>query len=223
MSPISSRNSVPPLAYSKRPLRSRSPPVNAPGSWPNSSSSMQVLVEGGAVQRDEGLVLARAVVVDRLGDQLLAGARLAQDQHRGVGRRRSACSRLDHLLHRRAVADRRPRSRTSRRAAASARGWPGPAAAAPPPSATMARSSSQVDRLGEVVGRPLLDGLDGGLHVAVAGDDDHLGVGAAPAGLAEDGQAVQVGHLQVGEDDVAVVASRCSRAPSAPLVATVQS
>src|SRR5262249_60555846 len=39
MLPISSRNSVPPLAASKRPLRILSAPVNAPASWPNSSSS----------------------------------------------------------------------------------------------------------------------------------------------------------------------------------------
>ena len=34
----------------------------------------------------ERLVLARAVLVDGLGDQLLAGAGLALDQHAGVGR-----------------------------------------------------------------------------------------------------------------------------------------
>ena len=39
MSPTSSRKSVPPLACSKRPLRSLSAPVKACGSWPNSSSS----------------------------------------------------------------------------------------------------------------------------------------------------------------------------------------
>src|SRR5262249_57641328 len=39
-----------------------------------------VLAERGAVQRDERLVPPRAVVVDRLGDQLLAGAALAGDQ-----------------------------------------------------------------------------------------------------------------------------------------------
>ena len=39
MSPISSRNSVPPFAAAKRPMRSRSAPVNAPRTWPNSSLS----------------------------------------------------------------------------------------------------------------------------------------------------------------------------------------
>ena len=39
MSPISSRNSVPLWACSKRPLRSPSAPVKAPRSWPKSSLS----------------------------------------------------------------------------------------------------------------------------------------------------------------------------------------
>ncbi len=39
MSPISSRNSVPPSACSKRPRRSVCAPVKAPRSWPNSSLS----------------------------------------------------------------------------------------------------------------------------------------------------------------------------------------
>ena len=39
MSPISSRNSVPPSACSKRPRRSESAPVKDPFSWPNSSDS----------------------------------------------------------------------------------------------------------------------------------------------------------------------------------------
>ncbi len=38
-SPTSSRNSVPPAAFSNAPRRSRSAPVNAPRSWPNNSLS----------------------------------------------------------------------------------------------------------------------------------------------------------------------------------------
>ncbi len=39
MSPISSRNSVPPCAAWKRPLRSAIAPVNEPFLWPKSSDS----------------------------------------------------------------------------------------------------------------------------------------------------------------------------------------
>jgi hypothetical protein len=48
MSPISSRKSVPPLACSKRPTRTRSAPVNAPRSCPKSSDSSSV--SGSAAQ-----------------------------------------------------------------------------------------------------------------------------------------------------------------------------
>ena len=42
ISPISSRNTVPPSADSIRPRFCRSAPVNAPRSWPNSSLSSSV-------------------------------------------------------------------------------------------------------------------------------------------------------------------------------------
>ena len=47
----------------------------------------QVERDGRAVELDEGAPAARAELVDRPRDQLLAGARLAQEQHRGIGRR----------------------------------------------------------------------------------------------------------------------------------------
>jgi hypothetical protein len=78
MSPISSRNSVPPSASSKRPLRALIAPVKAPFSWPNSSLSSrsagiapQLIGMNGPSRRGE----------DRAGDDFLAGARLAEDQH----------------------------------------------------------------------------------------------------------------------------------------------
>ena len=42
ISPISSRNSVPPSASSNSPFLSRTAPVKAPRSWPNSSLSSSV-------------------------------------------------------------------------------------------------------------------------------------------------------------------------------------
>ena len=53
MSPISSRNSVPPSACSKRPRRIVCAPVKAPRSWPNSSRLEQVLRDRRGVDRDE--------------------------------------------------------------------------------------------------------------------------------------------------------------------------
>ena len=55
----------------------------------------QRLGQGGAVEADERAVLARAGVVDGPGDQLLADAALAADQHRGVGAGHAADLLLD--------------------------------------------------------------------------------------------------------------------------------
>ncbi len=49
-------------------------------------------------------ILPRAVLVDGLGDQFLAGASFALDQHGGVGRC-DAVEPFDDVAHRRAVAD----------------------------------------------------------------------------------------------------------------------
>src|SRR5262249_56024178 len=46
----------------------------------------QCLRDRGAVERDQRLARARAAVVDRLGDELLAGAALAGDQDGGLQR-----------------------------------------------------------------------------------------------------------------------------------------
>ena len=59
-----------------------------------------------------------------------------------------------------------------------------------------------VERLEQVVERPLLHGRDGRGDRAVAGDQDHLGVGQVVLGRAQNLQAVDVVHHQVGDDDV---------------------
>ena len=99
ISPISSRNSVPPFAASKKPTLRRSAPVNAPFSWPNSSLSSSD--SGSAAQlmpRWAPRCAARALV-DRFGHELLADAGLAEDQHghRGVG---DAIDERVHAPHR---------------------------------------------------------------------------------------------------------------------------
>ena len=81
MSPISSRNIVPPSATSKRPLRAASAPVNAPFSWPNSSLSSNSRRDRAAIDGNEGSGTSRRTVVNRAGDDFLAGARFAEDQN----------------------------------------------------------------------------------------------------------------------------------------------
>ena len=104
MSPISSRNSVPPSASSKRPFLRCSAPVNAPRLVAEQLRLDQAVGQRRAAHLDERLVGARRVVVNGVRDQLLAGARLAADQHGGVGRRHLR-HLLVHLAHRPAGAD----------------------------------------------------------------------------------------------------------------------
>ena len=95
---------MPPLAISKRPLRSARASVNAPRTWPNISLSNSVDGTPPRLTLTNGLRGAAAVAVDGLGDELLAGAALAGDQHRGVGRR-DAADQLQDAQHARIAAD----------------------------------------------------------------------------------------------------------------------
>ena len=53
--------------------------------WPNSSDSIRSLGSAAQLILIHGPVAPRAALVQRVGDQLLAGAALADDQHVGVG------------------------------------------------------------------------------------------------------------------------------------------
>jgi hypothetical protein len=79
-------------------------PVKLPFTWPKSSDFEQRAGQRAAVHADERLIPPRRVVVDRLGDHLLAGAGLAEQQHR-----RAAVGDLpddgEHFVHRGRVAD----------------------------------------------------------------------------------------------------------------------
>ena len=103
-SPTSSRNRVPPLATSKSPLRSRVGAGEGPLAVAEQLALDEVLGQGAAVDRDERVAGAVALVVEVPGDQLLAGAGLAQDHHAGVGRGDRVDQAADRL-HRRGLAD----------------------------------------------------------------------------------------------------------------------
>ena len=75
---------MPPSASSKRPTLRDEAPVNAPFSCPNSSLSIRGGGQGGAVHLDQHAVAPPALGVDRLGHDLLARPRLAEEQHRRV-------------------------------------------------------------------------------------------------------------------------------------------
>ena len=75
---------MPPWAERERPGRSRLASVKAPATWPKSSDSSRVPGSAEQWTVTKGRAAARAVDVQRAGDQLLAGAGLAQHEHRGV-------------------------------------------------------------------------------------------------------------------------------------------
>ena len=81
VSPISSRNRVPPSACWNRPMRSSWAPVKAPFLWPKSSRFEQGVGHGAAVLDHEGSLGALAGVVNGARQQFLAGAGFAGDQH----------------------------------------------------------------------------------------------------------------------------------------------
>ena len=64
----------------------------------------QLLRDRGAVDLHEPLAAAQAVAMNGAGDELLADAALAEQQHRGIGRR-GALDRVPHLPQRAALPD----------------------------------------------------------------------------------------------------------------------
>ena len=95
---------MPPLASSKRPIRCAIAPVKAPRSWPKSSLSSRPVGMAAQLTLTKRALAAPAQVVDRARDQLLAGARLAEDEHRRVGRR-DGLHLVQRALQRGRVAD----------------------------------------------------------------------------------------------------------------------
>ena len=60
----------------------------------------------------------------------------------------------------------------------------------------------ELERLGDEVGRPPLDGVDRILHRGVAGDDDGDDAGITLQSGIDDAAAVNARQAQVGDDDV---------------------
>ena len=104
MSPISSRNSVPLAASSNLPRRVSRASVKAPFLVAEQFALQQRLGECGAVDRDERLMAAAALVVDHLGHDFLAGAVFAEHQN-GKVRVGDATDRRAEGFDRRALAN----------------------------------------------------------------------------------------------------------------------
>ena len=108
MSPISSRNSVPPSACSKRPDERVLAPVNAPFSCPNNSDSIRSRGIAAMLMATNGPLLPLAVIVQRARHQFLAGPGFAGDHDREIGLHQPRQQTID-FLHRRRAPDQRDR------------------------------------------------------------------------------------------------------------------
>jgi hypothetical protein len=160
----------------------------------------QGLGQGAAVDGEEGAVRALARVVQGFRDELLAGARLAPDEDRRVGRRHPG-DQLEDVAHLRRAGD----DAGDREAVAHLCLEVG---VLPPERLALERV---VDPQQQLVGlTALLEVVEGAepdrllrrLPARVRREEDDVGLGAVPFGRAEHVQAVAVRHPQVGHDDV---------------------
>ncbi len=157
----------------------------------------ELLGDGGAVDLDEGLAGPQAVGVDGPGDELLAGAALAVDQDRGVGRG-DLEDLLPEVLDQGVMADDLVvflgLLLEVLALAAEVRLLEGVADADQDPLA--------VERLFQEIEGPELGGLDRGLDRPLPRDHDDLRHVRARPQLGQDFEAALAGHLDVEEDQV---------------------
>ena len=98
VSPISSRNSVPPVAARMMPEKFSVAPVKEPRRWPNSCESSMSFGVALQLKGRKGSVGAGGVGVNHAREHLLAGAGFAGDED-GHVRRRDAARRGQERLH----------------------------------------------------------------------------------------------------------------------------
>ena len=153
-----------------------------------------------AVERDEPLGAAGAVVMNRARDDFLAGAGLAGHENR-ARRRRDGFEQLKERAHRRAAADEPLELVALLQLRAQIRVFRFEPALLER-RVQRVQQLVELKRLGDEIGRAALDGFDRVLHRSVSGDDDADDVGIAKQGGFEDARAVEAGQAQVGDDDV---------------------
>ena len=200
-SPISSRKRVPPWAASNRPL------LVGVGAGEGAlargrTARTRCSVSGMAPQltATKASVGAPRQLVQGARGQLLAGARLADQQHAGAGRGDLA-DHLEHPLHGRRLADQPVQLVAALDLVAQDDVL---ALQHPPLERALDHQPHLVhlERLGQVVVGAGLHGGDGGLGGGEGGHHDDLGVGVQLLGFRQHVQPAAVGHLEVGDDDV---------------------
>ena len=212
---ISSRKMVPPSATSNRPRLFWLAPVKAPFTISEEFALEQGLRKRAAVDGNESLGGARRTNVHGAGHQFFTGAALAVDQHR-AGRGSDSADRLLELLHGAAGAD-DVVERVARGGVAAQR-----EILLAESNFSSARliasliSSTRPGTLANVVGgASRFHGFHGSLVVIDRGDQDDGGVGRHVVRVPQHFDAVDVRHLDVGDDDVVERAVDFVLAPSA--------
>ena len=196
-SPISSRKSVPPSASSKPPgLRADRAGEGAP-LVPEQLALDEVLRDGRAVHLDERLVAPRRAPVERLRDELLAGAALAGDEDRRGGVRHLPDDVVDGLHRRRLAHERRTFPVREVRVDVLALEVVG--------ARRLGDDLLQLlllEGLRDVVERPRLERRDRAVHRAVGGDDDDRDVGELGGDPPQQLHPAELRHHEVRHDHV---------------------
>ena len=175
-------------------------PGERPGHVPKQLALQQRLRQRPAGHLDKRLVPPGAAAMDRPGDERLAGAALAGNQHGGLG----VGHALDHVVdpqHAVVVADDVLQAETHVELGLEvAVLFQDLALVESPLDGQLQLFVDQ--RLGEEIEGPRADRLDRRLDRPVAGNQDHGRGGMVPAAMGEDVEAVAVAQADVGQDHV---------------------
>ena len=156
--------------------------------------------QGAAIDRHERLAGPRALVVDGAGDQLLAGAGFAQDEHGGLRWGDFGDQRAD-ALHAGRGAD-QPRRAFDALQPALQRAVLLRELALFLHAAQQRFDLDQLAGLGEIVERAVPQGGDRRFQRRLAGEHDRVGIGAQLLGLGDDVDAVEARHVEVDEQAI---------------------
>ncbi len=176
----------------------------------------QVLRQAAAVQRDEGMLVAPAIVVEATRHQLLAGAGLAEDQHVGRGVADVGDQLAQRLDRRRAADDPLRQVLAAGQLATQRADLAGQPALLQGAAGDLDQAFRREGLLHEVVGA--------GVHrlyrhgdVAVTGDQHHRQARVEGLETLQQGQAVDAGQADVADDDAGEVAvDPLQRLPALP-------
>ena len=194
---------MPPLAYSNRPMRSRSAPVNAPLTWPKSSLSSTFSLSAAQLSGTNGLFLRGLLMWMALATSSLPvplSPVISTVAYVGAIWRSLATTAC--------MAGELPMTPSKPNFSLSCRCSSMLERCKPSRLRRLVGDRSQlvdIERFGQISRGPGLHGGDGRLDRAMAGEDHDFGVRQLPFGLGQDLEPANPLHDQVGDDDVEVV------------------